>query len=453
MTTGSTFRRTLRRLCRDRRGNYGMMMAALAPMLLLGVGFGINIAQVSTARSNLLAALDSAVTSTARDLTTGAIEEKDARATVEAFLLANGRRAFSEGDRVTLDSIEIDTVNSTVTATASVVVDVAFPLFGAANRQTISTQSAAIYSDKRIEIAMMLDVTDSMAPDRRGRNDKIGDLRNAAARAVERLLASNRPGNPRVRIALVPYSDGVNAGPLSHAVYQETSSDRGASHEPPRLNDPRPAAASAPTRCATEREGTYQFSDVGPGTAMVNLDYVKPACPSAAIMPLTADKSALEARIASLSTIGYTAGQVGVQWSWYMLSPQWASVMPVSARPEDHDPRRVAKFAILMTDGEFNTAYADVEYTTKPSRADNVRSQATKSRSYAERLCREMKKQGIEIFSIGFQLSSGAKAVMRNCASTDTGSVKHYFEASTGAELDLAYQTIANNIERLALTR
>lgn len=113
----------------------------------------------------------------------------------------------------------------------------------------------------------------------------------------------------------------------------------------------------------------------------------------------------------------------------------------------------MAKFAILMTDGEFNTAYADVEYTTKPSRSDNVRSQATKSRSYAEKLCREMKKQGIEIFSIGFQLSANAKTVMKNCASTDTGSVKHYFEASTGAELDLAYQTIANNIERLALTR
>lgn len=58
MTTGSIFRRTVRRFCRDRRGNYGMMMAALAPLLLLGVGFGINIAQVSTARSNLLAALD-----------------------------------------------------------------------------------------------------------------------------------------------------------------------------------------------------------------------------------------------------------------------------------------------------------------------------------------------------------------------------------------------------------
>ena len=48
----------------------------------------------------LLNALDAAVTSTARDLTTGTIAEKDARASVEAFLLANGGTAFAEAGRM-----------------------------------------------------------------------------------------------------------------------------------------------------------------------------------------------------------------------------------------------------------------------------------------------------------------------------------------------------------------
>lgn len=73
-----------------------------------------------------------------------------------------------------------------------------------------------------------------------------------------------------------------------------------------------------------------------------------------------------------------------------------------------------------------------------------------------------MKKDGIEVFTIGFDLDNkdtskaekdAAKAVLKACASPRSGSMKRYFEAATGAELDVAFQTIARNIERLALTR
>ena len=64
-----------------------------------------------------------------------------------------------------------------------------------------------------------------------------------------------------------------------------------------------------------------------------------------------------------------------------------------------------------------------------------------------------MKKQEIEIFTVGFMLKEvGAKAVLKDCASENSGSANHYFEAATGAELDQACQQIARNIERLALT-
>ena len=69
-------------------------------------------------------------------------------------------------------------------------------------------------------------------------------------------------------------------------------------------------------------------------------------------------------------------------------------------------------------------------------------------------LCTAMKAQGIEVFSIGFQLENDfAKDTMKACSSADKGSVKHYFQTSTGEELDDAFQEIARNIERLAITR
>ena len=131
-----------------------------------------------------------------------------------------------------------------------------------------------------------------------------------------------------------------------------------------------------------------------------------------------------------------------------MLSQKWADVLPAASRPLAHDPRGVAKFAILMTDGEFNTAFAGVP------NGQNVRNQPVRSRDNAEKLCAEMKKQGIEIFTIGFMLNqAGAKTVMKNCASPDKGATKHYFETSSGAELDAAFQSIAANIERLAIVK
>ena len=67
-----------------------------------------------------------------------------------------------------------------------------------------------------------------------------------------------------------------------------------------------------------------------------------------------------------------------------------------------------------------------------------------------------MKADGIEIFTIGFDLGTGetaAKKVLRNCATKDTSSIKHYHEASTGQDLDDAFQAIIRNMERLALTQ
>ena len=147
----------------DRGGNFAVMMAAVCSVVVLSAGYGLNLAQLSNARSSLLNALDAAVTSTARDLTTGTIAEKDARASVEAFLLANGGAAFAEAGRISLDRLTVDRAASTVTASASVVVDLAFPLFGADPTRRVSIESAAVYSDKKIEISMMLDVTGSMA--------------------------------------------------------------------------------------------------------------------------------------------------------------------------------------------------------------------------------------------------------------------------------------------------
>ena len=133
-----------------------------------------------------------------------------------------------------------------------------------------------------------------------------------------------------------------------------------------------------------------------------------------------------------------------------MLSENWGSVLKTSERPAKLDPKKVSKYVILMTDGEFNLSYFDA------NSVGQVYNSAGKvqTRTAATTLCSAMRDQGIEIFTIGFALTeANAKSTLQACASPDTASTKHFYQAASGAELDAAFQTIVRNIDNLALTR
>ncbi|TIR44724.1 MAG: pilus assembly protein, partial [Mesorhizobium sp.] len=68
-----------------------VLFGMVASVLALGVGFALNVSQLYNAKSSLQGVVDAAVTSTARDLTTGVINEADANKSVQAFLDANSR--------------------------------------------------------------------------------------------------------------------------------------------------------------------------------------------------------------------------------------------------------------------------------------------------------------------------------------------------------------------------
>lgn len=456
--------RSLNEFGGDRSGSFAIMMAMVLAVITLSAGYALNIAQLYNVRSALRQSLDAAVTSTARDITTGVIHVDDARQWVELFLKANGDPSIMDGERVVLDQLAVDKVSGTLEASAYVDVALYFPLFGTSNEKRVRSQSASLYSDKKIEVAMMLDVTDSMA------GSKINDLKAAASNAVDALTKNQNKANPRLRIALVPYSDGVNVGSLAKdVVFVEKS---GGWDLPPPADATKGEinanTGSSTDNCATERKTAdlkADFSDDAPEAlrirkiggkdrqypAKVNRDDRLNSCAKAVLKPLSPDADALKKQIKDFSVAGYTAGAIGVQWTYYMLSEKWRPAIQKAGLgdgPADFDQKKVAKIAILMTDGEFNTAHANVT-----GDKSDVRKQNAKSRSYAESLCDNMKKDGIEIFTIGFKLTSNeAKNVMKKCASPDTGSLKRYYETSSGAELNDAFMTIARNIEALVLT-
>jgi Flp pilus assembly protein TadG len=456
----------------DRRGNFAVLLGMVASVLALGVGFAINVSQLYNAKSSLQGVVDAAVTSTARDLTTGVVREADANASVQAFLSSNSQAGILSADRIVLDKLTVDKIAKTVQADVHVDVGLYFPIFSTGDMQRVAASTTALYSDKQIEVAMMLDVTGSMAASWYRRTNKIGDLQVAASKAVRDLLRSNYDKNdPRVRVAIVPYAEAVNTGGLASTVFVET---RYGSKVPPPIDAPVSVSLTlAPDKCATERkdkDGYADYSPDGPYTprldnngktylAKVNRDYRMRTCPSAALIPLTADEDKLLDTITNFRADGVTAGGIAAQWGYYMLSPSWRSAIAdagLGAGPANFDKRKVTKVAILMTDGRFNTAFA------KGRGAPTTQGQEQTSRNNAEAVCANMKRDGIEIFTIGFDLNDPtmtvterdqAKSVLKNCSTADTSSLKHYYEAATGTELAAAFDEITGNIEKLTIKR
>jgi uncharacterized protein YegL len=275
--------------------------------------------------------------------------------------------------------------------------------------------SSTAYDRRDIELGMALDVTGSMS------GSKIADLQSAAKDLLDILLRDGAGAN-KVRIGLAPYAASVRLGPYASVASNNTSTDT----------------------CVRERTGWAAYTDVAPGTgtyftaggAPRDIDPTEGTqgyeCPSAQVRPLTSDKAALKTAIDGFRARGATAGHIGTQWAWNLISPEWRTVWPAASTPVPYGEPNTIKAIILMTDGIFNTSYAN-------DRAGNQ----------ALNLCAEMKRKDVVVYTVAFKSPVAAANLLRTCAtSADT-----FFNADDGDQLRIAFQSIAADLNNLRLTQ
>ena len=118
-----------------------------------------------------------------------------------------------------------------------------FPVMNTPKVQPVNVKIGALYSERKVEVSMVLDVTGSMR-DPVGGSTKINELKIAAKSAVKAFLEN---GSDNTRVAITPYAYGVNVGGglLKTAVVGENG-------------------LSAADNCAAERRGPLMFSDASP---------------------------------------------------------------------------------------------------------------------------------------------------------------------------------------------
>jgi Flp pilus assembly protein TadG len=217
-----------------------------------------------------------------------------------------------------------------------------------------------------------------------------------------------------------------------------------------------------PSNCLVERYGDEAYTDVGPSTAPLGMLYSGDgACDTSNyVTPLTSNTARLTAAVNALSVGGSTAGQMGIAWAWYMLSPNFADVWDKEDenKPKAYTASELAKIAILMTDGEFNFATCNGVSNSSISSSICVPDDAgdnTVGKHYAfkqaEKMCDAMKAQDITIYTVGLELDTSLYSddFLLKCASSPA----HAFLAANVTELKDAFAKIAINISKLRIAR
>lgn len=197
-----------RRFASDTRGNVAMISAFVIPVLLLITFGGIDIHRASTVKANLQDSLDAATLAAARSpYTDDADITRVGRASLQANLapykditLLTSQTTFKLDDTGAVVGDAKVNVNA-------LVANIILPMVGrgTGDQIPVGAHSEVLRSNNRVEVALVLDNTGSMA------GSKLSNLKDAATDLINRLEAADaRSIEPdAIKISLVPFSQTV----------------------------------------------------------------------------------------------------------------------------------------------------------------------------------------------------------------------------------------------------
>ena len=213
--------------------------------------------------------------------------------------------------------------------------------------------------------------------------------------------------------------------------------------------------------CVTERTGAEAYTEAAPSgtSSRVGRHYpnIDGACIQDTILPLSSSAATIKARIDDFTVSGSTAGQIGIAWGWYMVSPNWNTLWPSSGAAA-YNSARTIKAVVIMTDGEFNTPYCRGVISRQAGvgsggNSAKIDCDATNGDPFTQSaaLCTAMKNQGVIVYTVGFGITAGGAAatMLETCATTRS----NFFLPASGGDLSEAFAAIGRDITQLRISR
>lgn len=452
---------------RDTSGQFAIMFAGAATMLLLASASAIDIIGMQKQKSQLQSMTDVAVLAAAVSRSDNVGELKQI---ANAAASANNLLQTDYKLNVSLDSKIIKVSGSA---------DYDTQLMGVLGINKIPVEAlseAPIPEEIPVNIALVLDSTNSMA------GDNMSALKSAS-KSLLGIFDASAPGT--IQAGVVPYNQWVNvglsnrnrswmdvaddstttsaeicnmrkdiisqnctsttspgtcrndSGEYSCDKTSTTCTDQvyGAEYEYCYI----PTSTQTWNGCVTSREDPFQFEPAYKGEKFVGVMNV--SC-GTEILDLTSSLTDVEAHIDGLATTGYTYIPAGLIWGWRMLHAS----EPFGGLTNAETKRKRA--LVLMTDGA-NTVYNDINSNhAKTLQPEEVK----KANDYTSQLCTLIKEDGIDVYTVAYKLGTGDAAttqMVQECASSPA----HSFVAENQEDLEDAFEQIASSLFEVRLSK
>ena len=461
----STWIQKSQRFANEAKGSVSILVAVSLPVLVLLAGGALDYARKNDMKVKLQSAVDGALLATLSyqkshpDATTDELFErysKELRQRVAPRLSSRGLTLKSK----TLQKVGEGSFRTVVKAS----VDTNFLRLAAIDTLPLQVIAEAKSSRSRTEVALVLDVTGSMA------GSKLRELKRAAKNFLDTIddkIASNDPRD--FRVALVPFSHYVNVGMQNrNASWMQVPQDRtvelrnwrGRVIRRKRIEwEGCAGSRNYPLNMKDESYGTkvpgvmnYARRKTASESSYYGYDYSwrgRNRCPDTPIMPLKSvkeEKDTLKQAIDSFRAGGWTYIPAGLMWGWRVLSPN--EPYTEGADAQEVKQHNVRKVIVLMTDG------ANTRAPYRNSSIYYYKDHRSFYASYANRLTREAcdnikainpatGRRNADIITITFNVRNPTiKQLMRDCAtlgSYDVGSgqLVKVFEEIAGQLTDL----------------
>lgn len=380
---------------------------AMIPLLACA-GLAIDVSRGYLIKARLSEAVDAAALAGAGSLHLDVWQED-----VNRYFAANFADGYLNSDDLSIAMTQ-NHADQSIEVIAQVIVPTTFLRLIKVNEFTVSSRTVVSGERRGLELALVLDVTGSMS------GSKLAALKEAASNLLTILYGGNETLDD-LYISVVPFAGRVN-------------------------HDRDDWMTSTPwyyQGCGEPRSGANATDDSPPSeeafdpywNGYYGWWYPAYGCPSAEVLPLTAEKSTVQAAINGLSAGGNTRTDIGMAWGWRVLSPQWRGLWGDASLPMDYDRPLMDKAVIIMTDGE-NTPWLSGDSESESD--TNALLQTT---------CTGMKEAGITVFTINFQTPPSLDSVYEACAS-EAG---NHFASPTTADLNAAFQAIAAQLSNLRI--
>ena len=440
------------RLLENNRGSVAPLFALAIVPILGTIGAAVDYSRAGAARSSMQAAVDATALAMAKEATGLSASQLQTKAT--AHFNALFTRTDVSGATVT--ATYSSTNGSQVVVSGNGAITTSFLGVLGIHSVDIGSSSTVKWGSSRLRVALALDNTGSMSS-----SGKMSALKTATKNLLSQLKSAATVAGD-VYVSIVPFSRDVNVGASNYTQNwidwttwnTQNGSYSGGSgggcngwgwggggcngngwgnnggHGGGSSGTWTPANHNTWNGCIMDRAQDYDTKNTTPTTS--NTSTLFPAeqyssCP-VAMMGLSYDWPALNAKVDSMYPAGNTNITIGLAWGWQSLT----AGAPLNAPAEDPN-YQYQKVIILLTDGQntqnrFGSSQSAIDARTKKA-------------------CDNIKAAGAVIYTV--LVMQGNQSLLQQCASDSS----KYFYLTSASQLVAAFNQIGTSLSKMRIAK